>query len=83
MDASHQVLREMDFIPDAAPEMLDGRDAAYLVVEEQNFDGTVTYTIAQRDADDGKSVRVYAPADHGALVARDIPVTWEDESVER
>lgn len=77
MDAAHEALRQEDFTPEAMPEELDARDAAYLVVEEQNFDGTVVYTIVQPEDDDGKNVRVYAPGDYGALIAHDIPVVWE------
>ena len=78
MDARHQVLRQAEYRPEDVPPELDARDAAYLVVEQQEFGGAVTYSLAQRDAENGKSVRVFAPGDHGVLIARELPVIWED-----
>lgn len=83
MDADHSAIRTEEYAPAAMPPELEAYDAAYLVVEEQNHDGTVTYSIAQRDSDEGKSVRVYAPGEYGVLVAHDVSVLWEDTSVER
>lgn len=80
MDTNHQILQQADYIPGKLPAELDAQNAAYLVVEEQNADGSVFYTLVQRNDSEGQNIRIYAsggPESHGALIPQEVEVQWD------